>query len=304
MNILSQYKASLKHPGAEELLDLYLFRPIAFLLARVLVHTSVTPNQITAAAILSGFVAGAFLATGDAGAMTAGALLYALSNTLDCCDGMVARLKGNGTELGRMVDVFADLVTGSADYTGLGIGLSRMAGVDLPVSAWFLVVACGISYAIQSAIFDRERNRFLARVRGDGAEQIDALDDLQDRLWRHEAGGIARTTLIRLYISYMRGQSDALLGNDRPIDPKRDAIVVRLWSLIGSTTHVTVFVLAIVLGQPMILFTYTIVAANIWAACVRIYQRAGMRIDDADAEENRHHWHLAGALSHRPHSRR
>ena len=305
MNILSQYKASLKHPGAEELLDLYLFRPIAFLLAKLLVRTPATPNQITAAAILSGVVAGAFLATGNAGGMTVGALFYALSNTLDCCDGMVARLKGNGTELGRMVDVFADLITGSAVYIGLGIGLARAAGFPLPIDPWLLVIPGGISFAIQAAIFDRERNRFLARVRGDGAEQIEALDDLEERLWRGESGGRARTMLIHLYIGYMRGQTDALRGADRPVDPRHEATVVRLWSLIGSTTHVTVFLLAIILGAPLLLFAYTIVAANIWAAAVQLYQRHHAATMADDDETERPNWRdMAGALIHRPYTRR
>ena len=70
------------------------------------------------------FLTGICFATGERSYMIAGAILYAVANMLDCCDGMVARMKGNGTQLGRMVDVFADIICGSFVYVGLGIGLT------------------------------------------------------------------------------------------------------------------------------------------------------------------------------------
>src|SRR5688500_5415653 len=114
MTISSQYRSSLKRPEAEELLDLWLYRPVAFVIAQLLVRTPVTPNQITAAALVASLSAGAALATGTRRGFVLGACLYVLSNVLDCCDGMVARLKENGTVLGRMIDVFADCFSAAA----------------------------------------------------------------------------------------------------------------------------------------------------------------------------------------------
>ena len=154
MRILSQYRASLKRPEAEELLDLWIYRPIAFVLAKLLVLTPATPNQITAAALASALAAGIALSLGTRSGFVAGAVLYALANVLDCCDGMVARLKANGTQIGRMIDVFADTISGVFVYLGLGIGLAR-SGVELPLPVWPLVALGGISFALQSALFDR-----------------------------------------------------------------------------------------------------------------------------------------------------
>ena len=53
MTIRSQYKHSLKRPEAEELLDLWIYRPIAFAITQLIVRTSITPNQITAAAVVA-----------------------------------------------------------------------------------------------------------------------------------------------------------------------------------------------------------------------------------------------------------
>jgi hypothetical protein len=279
MNIQSQYRASLKLPQAEELLDLVIYRPVAFLLAKLLVHTPITPNQITAAALATGMITGICFATGQRGYMVTGAILYAIANTLDCCDGMVARMKGNGTQLGRMVDVFADVICGSFVYIGLGIGLTRAETV-LPLSAWVLVIAGGISYAIQSALFDRHRNAFVARVRNSFAEQEEELTELEQQVAgsRKSHQNIWRRSLIRIYTHYMRSQQrGSATFTDAPrlwLHPRQDALIIRLWSLIGSTTHVTIFVTAILLDMPMILFMYSIVVANLWCISVALYSRA------------------------------
>ena len=281
MSIRSQYRASLKDRRGEELLDLWLFRPPAFLLAKLLVHTPVTPNQITLAALVSGGVAGCFLAAGDRRAAILGAVLYGISNMLDCCDGMVARLKGTGSQTGRMIDVFADCLTGTFLYIGLGIGLTA-AGTGLPLHPWILVVAAGISFAIQSASFDGHRNAFLSRLRNDSAHEEQELCELERDSCRRSAspGEFLRRMLAGLYVGYMRlqrsGRSRELAVGSR-IDPHQHALLVRLRSLTGSTTHVTVFMIATFLDAPVLLFGYAIVLANVWCMLVALLERRMVR---------------------------
>jgi choline kinase/phosphatidylglycerophosphate synthase len=268
MSILSQYRSSLKHPAAEELLDLWIYRPIAFVLARILVRTDVTPNQITGAALVSSVVAAVAFTTGSRVGFISGAMLYALSNVLDCCDGMVARLKRNGTQLGRMVDVFADTVSGVLIYIGIGVGLAR-ADAAIPISPWLLVCIGGASFALQSALFDRQRNRFLSRIEGAG------------RGIEGEIVAVAATTAVngslllrllsRAYIRYMRWQRNGV--DDDPIDAR----TLRLWSITGSTTHVTVVVTTMLIGQPLALFVYTMLLANVWCAALLLRGRRRAR---------------------------
>ncbi len=272
MDILSQYRASLKHPQAEELTDLYLFRPIAFLIAKALSYTSVTPNQITTAALVAGITAGISFSTGTPHGFLIGALVYALSNTLDCADGMVARMKGNGTQLGRMIDVFADLITGTALYIGIGIGLTH-AGLPLPFNALVLMFAGGISVAVQFAIFDKERNGFLSRLRDDVEEQREELvgleRDLQvsDEWW-------GKRLLTRTYIRFTRSQLKGFgPAEANRLDRQQQARLLRLWSIIGSSSHAVILVVAMAFDLPMILFYYGILFGNIWALSVLIYQR-------------------------------
>ncbi|MEV0409077.1 CDP-alcohol phosphatidyltransferase family protein [Actinoallomurus sp. NPDC050550] len=73
-------------------------------------RTSITPNQITWGALFLGLgSAGCFLMA-DWKWLVLGALLYHLSFVLDCMDGKIARLKGNGTVLGGWLDYVFDRV--------------------------------------------------------------------------------------------------------------------------------------------------------------------------------------------------
>ena len=129
MSIVSDYKASLKNTQVEEILDLLIFRPLAFLLVKVLYHTSLTPNQISLLAMLTGIISGYFFAQGTQTDFLIGGLLYSLSNVIDCCDGMIARLKKNGSSVGRIVDGVVDYIVSIAVYVGLAIGMGKMIGV-------------------------------------------------------------------------------------------------------------------------------------------------------------------------------
>ncbi|MCB0280245.1 MAG: CDP-alcohol phosphatidyltransferase family protein, partial [Calditrichaeota bacterium] len=139
MKILESYKNSLKNPQVEEILDLIIFRPLAFLLVLVLYRLPITPNQITFLAMLSGIIAGYFYSLGDTSSFVWGAIFYGLSNVLDCSDGMIARIKNNGTKVGRIIDGFVDYVVSIAVYVGLASGLIK-SGIDLPFAPWTLVV--------------------------------------------------------------------------------------------------------------------------------------------------------------------
>ncbi|MFL6054924.1 MAG: CDP-alcohol phosphatidyltransferase family protein [Actinoallomurus sp.] len=73
-------------------------------------RTSITPNQITWGALFLGLgSAGCFLMA-DWKWLILGAVLYHFSFVLDCMDGKIARLKGNGTVLGGWLDYVFDRI--------------------------------------------------------------------------------------------------------------------------------------------------------------------------------------------------
>jgi len=277
MSILSEYRSSLKHPEAEELLDLIFFRPLAFVLVKGVLPFRITPNQITIVAILFGVAAGIMYGVGTEASFVVAATLYGLSNILDCADGMVARLKRNGTEVGRIIDGVADYITSIAVYLGLGAGLTHM-GIDLPLGTWTIVVIGGFSQALQAFLFDYYRNEFLARLRGETSATVHELATSRATLERLRAAraGRFRRLLILVYIRYstlqVRGTGDRIADRWSEGDADRDRALLRLWSYVGSTTHIFLLVLTTLLGHIEIFFAYTVIAANLWTLILWLVQ--------------------------------
>ncbi|MEU2420853.1 CDP-alcohol phosphatidyltransferase family protein [Streptomyces sp. NPDC007851] len=70
----------------------------------------ITPNRVTWAALFIGLGSAGFFLEGDRRSLLIGALLYHVSFILDCIDGKLARLKGNGTVFGGWLDYVFDRI--------------------------------------------------------------------------------------------------------------------------------------------------------------------------------------------------
>ncbi|MEU2800656.1 MULTISPECIES: CDP-alcohol phosphatidyltransferase family protein [unclassified Streptomyces] len=70
----------------------------------------ITPNGVTWAALFLGLGSAGFFLRGDTASLFIGAALYHLSFILDCIDGKLARLKGNGTVFGGWLDYVFDRI--------------------------------------------------------------------------------------------------------------------------------------------------------------------------------------------------
>ena len=55
-------------------------------------------------------------------------MFYLLFNVLDCSDGQLARIKKNGTSVGRLLDGIADYIAAIAIYAGIAIGYTNKPG--------------------------------------------------------------------------------------------------------------------------------------------------------------------------------
>ena len=109
------------HKPQDNAITRWLFRPASFALTRLLVHTPITPNQIT-------FITAILVAVGcwltaqptPGGAIGGSALVLAAAYT-DCCDGEVARLKLMSSRLGAWFDTIVDELSQIAYLVALGL---------------------------------------------------------------------------------------------------------------------------------------------------------------------------------------
>jgi phosphatidylglycerophosphate synthase len=280
LTYLSEYRRSLKLPEVEEIFDLYFYRPLAFAFVKAIYGTPITPNQLTVVSMLIGVMGGVCYSLGYPPAVTAGALLYGLSIVLDCSDGQLARLKKNGTRLGRILDGLIDYVVNLAVYIGIGIGLAPEFGDHR--SWWLLILAAGLSNLLHSAVLDYYRNRFTDCVQGTGRTEDDDFLSFQreyEELARNK-GERPRKAAIWLYLRYLTLQKKLSINGDDSKLPKvggeefyrRNKAALRLWTFLGSTTQGTFLILTSLLGRIDLYFWGMIVVGNIWAVVMFIVQ--------------------------------
>jgi phosphatidylglycerophosphate synthase len=266
---VTQYTHSLKNPWAEEIVDLLLFRPLAFIFVKFFYPFPVTPNQISLMAMVAGATAGYCFSAGDPRGLALGSAAYLLYNVLDCADGMIARLKRNGTKTGRIVDGMIDYVVGAAVYIGLGIGLTKAGYRLLPgfrCDAWIIVLVAAASTAAQTMASDRYSRLFLAHEYGTSTTSENEIETFAGELQRLNAatGHTLDKLLIKFYLRYSWLQAGTRPA--RPAKPKTKPtrLMMALWNLIGPSTHVTALVVAGILNRPTVFFAYAIGVANVW----------------------------------------
>ncbi len=267
--VLAEYSRCLKNPYAEEIIDLILFRPLGYIVVKIVYPFPITPNQLSLCALLIGICSGFLLSFGSVQSLCIGGLLYGLSNVLDCSDGMLARLKKNGTPTGRIIDGVIDYITGVSVFVGLGIGLTKATNlhlVSLPFNAWLLVVAAAASTIFHAVFSDFYRNGFLDRQKNPLRTIDNELEEFQKELdfLKSTNGNRMTILLITLYLGYMKLQSANKSKAKTKIRPPVKIKTVVAWNCIGPSTHIIMMIIATVFCIPNAFFFYTIVFANCW----------------------------------------
>ncbi|KAA0210113.1 CDP-alcohol phosphatidyltransferase family protein [Ignavibacteria bacterium CHB1] len=278
MGISSDYKRSLKSVEAEEFFDLYVFRPISFVFVKLIYGTKITPNQISSIALLFGIVSGIFYAFGSYESMILAVISLFLCNVLDCADGQLARLKNNGTKIGRIIDGFIDYLTSISVFLGIGIALSNFTGN--PIYSWGITIAAGLSKAFQNMKFDYYRNLYLEYVYGKVSklnDEISEFKDEKDRIIKN-TGNRFEVFLIDLYLLYSRMQMNTAKPVEIETSPenyrKKNETLLRLWGWIGSTTHLVFLITFTLFNRFDIYLILTVTLGNFVLIMLTIWQKS------------------------------
>lgn len=277
MSWYSEFKNSLKSYDVEEILDIYFYRPLSFLFVKLIYSTNITPNQISVFSMLFGILAGVSFAFGTPQSFVLAGLALLISNVLDCADGQLARLKKNGTGIGRIIDGFIDYVTGFSMFLGIGIGLSIATGDYLYV--WLITLAGAASRIFQNMYFDNYRNVYMLNVYNKGNNLEDEFEEFTrlKKVLERSKGRIPEKFLVNIYLKYITVQSgsskDERLNVSPEIYKNKNMILLRAWSWIGSTTHLTAAILAAVLNRMDIYLWVTFTLGNLMLLVLYIIQK-------------------------------
>ncbi len=271
----ADYRRSLKLPEAEEFFDLLVYRPLGYLLVRLMYRTPISPNQVTAFSTLFGIAAAFLFALGSEGAAATAGVLYCIANILDCADGQLARLQNSGTLLGRVVDGVGDYISSAAIFFGLGVGLSASGS-----SAWLLVIAAGASTALHAMLFDHYQGAFIVAVSNGKRSPEEEQKLYADEITRLKSigGSFVKLLMLKLYLWYIRVQQSGLRRVHAPVvspaaykEAHRGTI--RCWSVLGPTTNRTALIACALAGHLELYLWLVVIAGNCWIPVCALYQR-------------------------------
>ena len=128
MSLASEFKQSLKTVDSEEILDLIIFRPISFVIGKInLSYKYNSESDLYCCTDVRNTYRNLY-GYGTHEFFILAAASFFICNTLDCMDGQLARLKKNGTKIGRVIDGFIDYITSISVFLGIGIALTSITG--------------------------------------------------------------------------------------------------------------------------------------------------------------------------------
>jgi len=275
VNWLAEYRSSLKNVHAEEFLDVYFFRPIAFVIVKALYSLPLTPNNYSFLSFVAGFSAAFYFYKGQ---MVLGAFLFFLFAVLDCCDGMQARMKKNGSEFGRFIDGLVDYTSNIACYFALGFGVTKVFPMTGAIPTWYLVIAAGLSKALHSIMYDHFLMEYLSHDRGDAGfvqKEIAILEEKLKIAISDPKKSTLRIFMLKTYLGFSKLQANKEVNNQKvnsKLYVEKNYRAIQLWGLIGPAWHIFFLVGAFLLGRPEILFIYSILFANLWMILMLLYQ--------------------------------
>jgi phosphatidylglycerophosphate synthase len=264
----------------EEVIDLLLYRPLAFLVVISVYNTKIKPDHLTLMAMLMGIAGGIFYLYGNRQGAILGAVCYLLFNILDCSDGQLARIKKNGSPVGRLLDGIADYIAAIAVYSGIAFGFAGKYAH--PALFFVLIGVSGLSIIIQESLVDYYRTRFLDVVlqRQDTFnEGMEEYKKEYDKL-KNQKGKWFSKFVVLIYLAYSWIQ--------RFITPKKkkithisttpdryfklNHIIIRFWVFMGPSAKITILILCSLFCRFDVFFWIVIGGFNILAVLLWMIQ--------------------------------
>lgn len=284
------YKNSVKSDISDELINVYLQRPLAGLVARCVYPTPITPNQLTIIGTLIG-IAGGFLLGEQNAHLPAAALCFYVKDIFDSADGQLARAKHLYSRKGRFLDSIGDYVVDLFLFGGIGFHLLRdgmsFAAVLFVSLAGFLGVSLRVSYHVfyQTSYLHQEKRYGTNRV----TEELRGEDYLEDGL----------TIRLQEIFQFLYGWQDQAMarldawclgkrkGEDTEARWFRDRIGLLLGGFLGFGTEFVLLTACLLLGNIQLYLVVTLGVLNcVWLSAI-LYRKMilGVKISAETTKE-------------------
>ena len=307
MRLRDRVLATMKSTDTEGTFELYVTRTPGYLWALLFRMLGVHPIAVTIMSIVIGAAAGVMFYFDDLGMNAIGMLLLVWANWYDCADGQLARMTGQKTLIGRILDGFAGDVWFFFIYAAIAMRLSHPWTGLLPwlqqdAWVWLLMAWAGLHcHSRQCALADYYRNIHLWILLGERGSELDTSRQEQEEMrgMRWLSGEWFHKLYLYFYIKYTRAQEKQtphfqqlyrllqtqpqLLTSEVRQEFRRESLpLMPMTNILTFDTRVGVLLLSLLVGMPWIwpLFECTVLEALRFhmrhrheALCARIYHQ-------------------------------
>lgn len=269
-NLRQRVLATMKSRDVEGNFELYVTRTPGYLWALLFRRLHVHPIVVTVMSIIIGSSSAIFFAYDDLRYNIIGMLLLIWANWYDCADGQLARMTGQKTLVGRVLDGFAGDVWFFCIYLAILLRLWPEWGILIFLLAAWAGLFC---HTRQCALGDYYRNIHLWATLGPEGSELDSSIQLQERYQslRWCSKDWFEKLYLFFYVRYTRGQERQTpefqrlrpLMENLPLDaPLRQQFrqeslpLMPLCNIITFDTRVGVLFLSLVIGHPWVYFIF------------------------------------------------
>ena len=266
------YEQTLKSMDTEEFLDLKFYRPLGYCWALFFEKLKISPNTVSVLSIILGVSAGVMFYFNDLILNVIGMFLLVWANTYDSADGQLARMTGQFSYIGRILDGACGDLWFITIYASICIRLTPEWGIWI----WILAATAGFCHAKQAAIADYYRNFHLFFIKGKKGSELDDSNKVKKEL---EALKFSKDPVYKVftwfYLNYTKNQEimtpqmqkfrktlRAQYGdNDVPETlreefRKKSLPLMKYTNMLSFNTRVIALFVSLFLSQPWLYFVF------------------------------------------------
>lgn len=260
----------MKSRDVESDFELYVTRTPGYLWALFFRRLHVHPIAVTLMGIVIGAASGWFFYSTDLRLNLIGMLMLIWANWYDCADGQLARMTGQKTLVGRVLDGFAGDVWFFCIYLAILLRLWPQWGIAIFLLEAWAGLYC---HTRQCAIGDYYRNVHLWTMFGGEGSELDSSVQVKARMQRLRwcSGQWFEKLYLFFYARYTCGQERQTpefqklrplmegqpLGSDiRNVFRQESKPLMPLCNILTFDTRVIVLFLSLLVGLPWIYFIF------------------------------------------------
>jgi hypothetical protein len=269
---------TLKSQDTEEWIDLLFYRPIGYYWALFFKKMNITPNTVTVLSILLGIAAGVMFYFTHLWLNIAGMILLIWANAYDSADGQLARMTGQYSRIGRILDGIAGICWFISIYAAICFRLMPEWGFY----SWLLAAVTGYFHGKQTAMADYIRNFHLFFIKNKNESEFDDSAKLSEQAelltWKNN---FIEKLFMLFYVPYTHDQekwtpqlqnfkktlTEQFGDNEYPTDfreefRKASKPMMKYTNILSFNTRATALFISIFSGTPWLYFLFELVVLN------------------------------------------